>query len=671
MKKLILNLLILLLINFSFSQTDLVKKKIIEKYNIKNFEVEETPDIDSIVNYLIKFPDGSFKIFDSSRNELLPDHFKEYPTDNYTYFKIAINNSENEKKEWIIYNSFYNFYSKKWNPIRIPFETYDKILLGDDSEGPDLIGVKGNDKTIFSLDFEHHIIFSISKLNFYGDASFLKTNITYFPFNYGRIIPYKLEKSSQCPENCNHKSPFCNSGKIVYRYSDGKEIKGYGSNDTINVYDELGKQIINTNDSISSYAFNRIHPASGIKDLKIEFDSIIYPCCITPFAIVKKYGFYHLYDFLDNRYYYTKIDGHTNNFVYNTKGIHIFFERWFAPGVFLPIYIPKDVDIKMEKINDEITYTFSVLTNNILAPIIKLNFAQRTITIIEDSIVKETISFEDYGKRETEKRKENHLQIWKTENPIYHSIYKDATYKEKYDVIKNSEFFTEQNLLTNYYDYSFGLPFLFNYFKLIPSFFDIDYLDIDLKLIEQDETNQGAVLFYDNFINIEGASASARLKALDEIITLFPTISELYYYRSYLNFISNNNEEALNDINKCIELDPTIRNYIRRIVHSSYSVSSIEKNKLNIYNDINTAINLLKSSEGENYWVDFYLYWAKINFLLENKILSKKKTNEEVCIQVNSILDLLNNKLIDRKDLLQGELEKIENIKQKSKCKKL
>ena len=325
----------------------------------------------------------------------------------------------------------------------------------------------------------------------------------------------------------------------------------------------------------------------------------------------------------------------------------------------------------MEKINDEITYTFSVLTNNILAPIIKLNFAQRTITIIEDSIVKETISFEDYGKRETEKRKENPLQKWKTENPIYHSIYKDATYKEKYDVIKNSEFFTEQNLLTNYYDYSFGLPFLFNYFKLIPSFFDIDYLDIDLKLIAQDETNQGAVMFYDNFINIEGASASARLKALDEIITLFPTISELYYYRSYLNFISNNNEEALNDINKCIELDPTIRNYIRRIVHSSYSVSSIKKNKLNIYNDINAAINLLKSSEGENYWVDFYLYWAKINFLLENKILSKNKTNEEVCIQVNSILDLLNNKLIDRKDLLQGELEKIENIKQKSKCKKL
>ena len=158
---------------------------------------------------------------------------------NYTYFKIAINNSENEKKEWIIYNPTYNFYSKKWNPIRIPFETYDKILLGDDSEGPDLIGVKGNDKTIFSLDFEHHKIFRISKLNFYGDANFLETNKTYFPFNYGRIVPYKLEKSSQCPENCNHKSPFCNSGKIVYRYSDGDEIKGYGSNDTINLYNEI------------------------------------------------------------------------------------------------------------------------------------------------------------------------------------------------------------------------------------------------------------------------------------------------------------------------------------------------------------------------------------------------------------------------------------------------
>ena len=137
---------------------------------------------------------------------------------------------------------------------------------------------------------------------------------------------------------------------------------------------------------------------------------IIYFCCLTPSAIVKKYGFYHLYDFLDDRYSFTKIDGHTNNFVYNTQGIYTFLERWSAPEVFLPKYIPKDVDIKMEKINDEITYTFSVLTNNILTPIIKLNFAQRTITIIEDSIVKETISFEEYGKRETEKRKEKTVQ---------------------------------------------------------------------------------------------------------------------------------------------------------------------------------------------------------------------------------------------------------------------
>jgi hypothetical protein len=87
MKKLIQTTIVLLSINFSFAQTDLVKKKIIEKYNIKKFEVVEQAG-DSIVNYLIKFPDGSFKIFDSSRNELLPDHFKEYPTDNYTYFKI-------------------------------------------------------------------------------------------------------------------------------------------------------------------------------------------------------------------------------------------------------------------------------------------------------------------------------------------------------------------------------------------------------------------------------------------------------------------------------------------------------------------------------------------------------------------------------------------------------
>lgn len=637
MKKLILNFFILLSINFSFAQTDLVKKKIIEKYNIKNFEVLEPfgggyeGNYEELINYLIKFPDGTFKVFDNSESILLSDHFINY-LDCITY-KVSINTNSNGIKEWIIYENeknVFQFYSKPWDPIRIPYEKYDKILLGDESEGPDLIGVKGNDKTLFSVNFDdnnfEYKISSISKLNFYGDADFLVAGKTYFPHGYGRIAPYEIEKNINCTGNY---SPYCDKSRIVYRYSDDLE------------------------ETNSKY--------------NVDFDTIIAKVSDKwiKSLIVKKEGFLHVFNPEYDGYELKKIDGFTDHFAYNNQGIYKFFTETDPPRIFLPIHLPKDVIIKKDTLNGDTIYSLYELKDNSLTKILNLNFTKSTISIIHNS-VEEEMSFDEYALKETEKRKENPLQKWKTENPIYHSIYKDATHKEKYDVIKNSEFFTEQNLLTNYYDYSFGAPILFNYFRLIPSFFDIDYLDIDLKLIEQDETNQGAVLFYDNFINIEGASASARLKALDEIITLFPTISELYYYRSYLNFISNNNEEALNDINKCVELDPTIRNYIRRIVHSSYSVSSIEKNKLNIYNDINAAINLLKSSEGENYWVDYYLYWAKINFLLENKILSKNKTNEEVCIQVNSILDLLNNKLIDRKDLLQGDLE---NIKQKSKCK--
>lgn len=637
MKKLILNFFILLSINFSFAQTDLVKKKIIEKYNIKNFEVLEPfnggyeINYSECINYLIKFPDGTFKVFDNSESILLSDHFINYQ-DCITY-KVSINTTSNSNKEWLIYGEGFPFYSKPWSPIRIPFETYDKILLEDESEDPDLIGVKGNDKTLFSVNcdvnnFEYKIS-SISKLNFYGDADFLVAGKTYFPYGYGRIAPYEIEKNINCTGN---NSPYCDKSRIVYRYSDDLE------------------------ETNSKY--------------NVDFDSIIAKVSDKwiKSLIVKKEGFLHVFNPEYDGYELKKIDGFTDHFAYNNQGIYKFFTETDPPRIFFPIHLPKDVIIKKDTLNGDIIYSLYELKDNSLTRILNLNFTKSTISIIHNS-VEEEMGFDEYALKETEKRKENPLQKWKTENPIYHSIYKDATYKEKYDVIKNSEFFTEQNLLTNYYDYSLNLPILFNYFRLIPSFFDIDYLDIDLKLIEQDETNQGAVLFYDNFINIEGASASARLKALDEIITLFPTISELYYYRSYLNFNLKNNQKALDDINKCVELDPTIRNYIRRIVHSSYSVSSIEKNKLNIYNDINAAINLLKSSEGENYWVDYYLYWAKINFLLENKILSKNKTNEEVCIQVNSILDLLNNKLIDRKHLLQGELENIENIKQKSKCK--
>lgn len=639
MKKLIQNFLILLSINFSFAQTDLVKKKIIEKYNIKNFEVLEPfgggyeGNYEELINYLIKFPDGTFKVFDNSESILLSDHFINYQ--NCISYKISINTNSNGIKEWIIYENenMFQFYSKPWDPIRIPYEKYDKILLGDESEGPDLIGVKGNDKTLFSVNFDdnnfENKISNISKLNFYGDADFLVAGKTYFPYGYGRIAPYEIEKKINCTGN---NSPYCDKSRIVYRYSDDLEET------------------------------NSMH--------NVDFDSIIAKVSDKwiKSLIVKKEGFLHVFNPEYEGYELKKIDGFTDHFAYNNQGIYKFFTDTDPPRLFLPIHLPKDVIIKKDTLNGDIIYSLNELKDNSLTTILKLNFTKSTISIIHNSVLEE-IGFDEYALKEMEKKKENHLQKWKTENPIYHSIYKDATYKEKYDVIKNSEFFTEQNLLTNYYDYSFCLPILFNYFKLIPSFFDIDYLNIDLKLSKQDETNQGAVLFYDNFINIEGASASTRLKALDEIITFFPTISELYYYRSYLNFNLNNNQEALDDINKCLVLDPTIRNYIRRIVHSSYSVSSIEKNKLNIYNDINAAINLLKSSEGENYWVDYYLHWAKINFLFENKILSKNKTNEEVCIQVNSILDLLNKKLIDRKDLLKGELENIENVKQKSKCK--
>ena len=639
MKKLIQTTIVLLSINFSFAQTDLVRKKIIEKYDIKNFEVIEPfnggyeINYSECINYLIKLQDGSFKIYDNSDTILLSDHFINYQ--NCISYKISINTTLNGNKEWLIYEKGFPFYSKPWSPIRIPFETYDKILLGDDSEFPNLIGVKGNDKTLFSVNFDddnfENKISSTSKLNFYGDADFLVAGKTYFPYGNGRIAPYEIEKNINCTGN---NSPYCDKSRIVYRYSDDLE------------------------ETNSKY--------------NVDFDSIIAKVSDKwiKSLIVKKEGFLHVFNPEYDGYELKKIDGFTDHFAYNNQGIYKFFTDTDPPRIFLPIHLPKEVIIKKDTLNGYIIYSFNELKDNSLTTILKLNFTKSTISIIHNS-VEEEMGFDEYALKETEKRKENPFQKWESKNPIYDLTYKDANYVVKFDVFENLESYnidyTEKT--KNYYENSDSLPFYYQYFKSIPYFFDIDDIEIKLILIKKDKTYQGVALFYDNFYNFEGASASARLKALDEIITIFPTISELYYYRSYLNFNLNNNQKALDDINKCVELDPTIRNYIRRIVHSSYSVSSIEKNKLNIYNDINAAINLLKSSEGENYWVDYYLYWAKINFLLENKILSKNKTNEEVCIQVNSILDLLNNKLIDRKDLLQGELEKIENIKQKSKCK--
>ena len=117
MKKLILNSLILLSINFSFAQTDLIKKKIIEKYSLSKFEVLEPLEASKINNFFIKIDDGNLQIYDNFKGVLYPDKFKIIEESNV--LSIAFNTNEKGEKEWLIIHNKDQYKYYNWNPIRI------------------------------------------------------------------------------------------------------------------------------------------------------------------------------------------------------------------------------------------------------------------------------------------------------------------------------------------------------------------------------------------------------------------------------------------------------------------------------------------------------------------------------------------------------------------------
>lgn len=151
------------------TQLNIMRENIKNKYQIENAEIfpprhineDDMNDYNSIKYYFAKI-NNTIRVYNNEKGELLDDYFVTYATN--PGFTIAINTNKKGEKEWLFYDAYYSVLNS-WKPLRIPYNTYEKIIFSDDSEWPDCIGIKGNEKQVFELDFEGNKICFLQKEN--------------------------------------------------------------------------------------------------------------------------------------------------------------------------------------------------------------------------------------------------------------------------------------------------------------------------------------------------------------------------------------------------------------------------------------------------------------------------------------------------------------------------
>jgi hypothetical protein len=628
----------------SHSQIERVRGIIQEKYKLSYFEVippnafgRDSIDYSAVINYFIKTNNGNLRIFNTLENSFFPEVISIYQ--NGIGYSIGISKDQNGKMEWIIFQNDYSFQIGKWEPIRISFETYDKIFFSDATEWPGCIGLKNLDKTFFRVDIANHKTYDERKVYFYGDTCFLKFGKSYFPFGYGRIIPVELN-------NCVESNVFCNTKKIVYRYSDDY------FDQEVAVIDPLTNEM--------SYVKKTNNTP--------YFDEVLWTNYVDK-VIVKKHGFMCLYDFQKSKYTFKNIDGFNEKVAYSNTGVYL-----IEADVFLPLDDLNNVRLTNKIEGDDLIVSIENLDFIKLRDSDKKYFEgmiKIDINLTQEKVKKSTIkgeltsSFEELIKNnELLKRKLENISQKLSDADVNHiePIYMDTInnvklklYNEKYaDKAKNLSVYFNSD---HDYRYFSGIS--------VKEILGIDYQKILNDLNSRDTSGTGAVVFYHIFLNNENASLRARINALDELIKTFSDISELYYFRSKLIFclkypnISNLKDDriSLNDIDKALQISPTLKNHIRRAC--SYANSENKEFKVIVLQELDSAIRLLEESKEDNYLLHD-LYCARIR-LIEHFKLPKSG----ICKNIQLINKLLEDKSISKDSLFDKEIEWL----QKYKCK--
>lgn len=257
----------------------------------------------------------------------------------------------------------------------------------------------------------------------------------------------------------------------------------------------------------------------------------------------------------------------------------------------------------------------------------------------------------------------NHSLIYRSTDEVYDengSVYKKMSdyhvfSKDGHDYRK--PFFSDPLFYYWYYQHLF----LFDKFSLI-NVFQINKNLIYDRLANSEDKKTNTIFEY-VFYNVDSLMNEDRITIVNDIIKKNPRVSELYYYRSKLNYELNKFKEASMDIDSAILIDNSLDNLVRRIQFDFCYFSKTKKDKKRVIIQLHNVINLFENPKVLDYKI-YDIYWITIDLMIQYNYPIKEIRN--YIIQLDNMI--VNNPTIIE-NMTSGEIKKFYELNVKYKIK--
>jgi hypothetical protein len=203
-------------------------------------------------------------------------------------------------------------------------------------------------------------------------------------------------------------------------------------------------------------------------------------------------------------------------------------------------------------------------------------------------------------------------------------------------------------------DYYWHVQPQFNRLSLINVFrINKDLIDTSLANSKDKKTK---TIFEYVFYNIDSLKNEDRIAVLNNIIKNNPRVSELYYFRSKLNYQLNNIKEASMDIDSALLINNSLDNFVRRIQFDFMHFNKAKKDKKRLIIQLTNVIDLFETPNVIDYKI-YDLYWVKLNLIIQYNY--PKKEIREHLIKLKKLI--ANNPTI-LEDIFTEDIKKLNEL---------
>jgi hypothetical protein len=259
----------------------------------------------------------------------------------------------------------------------------------------------------------------------------------------------------------------------------------------------------------------------------------------------------------------------------------------------------------------------------------------------------------------------NHSIIYRSTDEVYDengSVFKKISdyhvfSKDGHDYRK--PFFSDPFFLPeNYY---WNEQPLFNKASLI-NVFQINKNLIYDRLANSEDKKTNTIFEY-VFYNIDSLMNDDRITIVNDLIKKNPRVSELYYYRSKLNYQLDKIKEASMDIDSAILIDNSLDNIVRRIQFDFMNFNKTKKDKKRVIIQLQNVIKLFENPKVLDYKI-YDLYWITIDLMIQYKMPKQEIT--KCIIQLD---ELFKNNPTLKDNIVSSDLKKLNELKVTYKIK--